>query len=334
MNLTRRTLVVAAGLAAGLPGLTRAQTAPARVRRIGMVANSSATPPGQPSRYAMAFIGELQAQGFAYGIDYVIETRLAEGDSARLPALAAELVRLKVDVLVPIGSAAAHAAFAATRSIPIVCIGVHDPVGAGFAASLARPGGNVTGVAAFYGVLLPKQFEILKSIAPKITRVAILVIDSAVTREFELLHAEVQVAARRIGVQIRVYSGGVAHPFDQVFGALLKDKCDALIVTADSYFVMNRQVIADLALKHRLPTMFGNREHVVAGGLASYGENAVDLATRSARYVARIFKGAKAGELPIEQPTTFAMVVNGKTARTLGLSLSQEALLRAEEVIE
>ena len=287
---------------------------------------------GEPSAYAKAFLNEMQAAGYALGMDYVFETRSANGDYERLPTLAKDLVRINVDIIIALTPVAIGAAFKASKTVPIVCIGAHDPVGQGFAASLARPGGNVTGLASFYGELVPKHLEMLKLIVPKASSVALLTTGD--TGQDTKLGQRIRDAANKLGLRLQTVEGVTLEQLPHAFADMTRERADAFIAFADAIFFQERRQLAELALKHRLPSFFGNHENVQAGGLLSYGEDFIDMFTQSAKYVSKIMKGAKPGDLPIEQPTKFHLALNRKTATTLKLSIPQELLMRANEVIE
>ena len=263
----------------------------------------------------------------------MIEYRWAEGRFDRLPDLAAELVRLKVDIIVALATPAAAAAKNATETIPIVMIGVGDPAGIGLIASLARPGGNVTGLSFSVGPeIIGKGLELLKETVPKVRRVAIL--SNPANPAQPLAMREVNVAARSLGVQLQLLEARGPNEFDGAFAAMAKERVGALLVVADGLFILHRTRLADLAARSRLPAIYGYREHVEAGGLMSYGSSLRDLWRRAATYVDKILKGAKPADLPVEQPTKFELVVNLKTAKALGLTIPQSVLVRADEVIQ
>ena len=332
MNARRDFLIAlgAGALAAPLASFAQQQR---KVWRIGVLApTASDSKPGEPNPYALAFLAEMQAAGLAFGVDYVIETRYADGDYERLPALANELVRLNVDILMPVSPVAARAAQKASATLPIVFIGVPDPVGLGMAASLARPGGNLTGLASFYAELIPKQLELLKSIVPKATRVAFLA--NASIEKGTAAEQTVRGIMQKLGMRLQIVSVESAEQLPRAFAAMTRERAGAFIALADASFVRDRRQIAELALKHRLPSFFANRENVQAGGLVSYGENIVELFAQAARYVGKIMKGARPADLPIEQPTKFHLAINRRTAAALKLSIPPELLVRADEVIE
>ena len=301
-----------------------------KVYRIGFLGSVSATANPRPVE---AFRQGLRELGWIEGQNIVIEYRWAEGKSDRLPDLAAELVRLKMDVIIAGPSTNTVAAKQATETIPIIMIGVGDPVEQGLIASLARPGGNVTGLS--FGVgsgVTGKGLEVLKEALPKVRRVAIL--SNPANPGNALGVSDVKTVARALGVQLHPLAARGPDEFDGAFAAMAKDRVEALLVIPDPVFNSYRARLADLAAKSRLPAAYGYREHVEAGGLISYGPSLPDLWRRAAGYVDRIFKGAKPADLPVQQPTKFELVINLKTAKALGLTIPQSLLLRADEVME
>jgi putative ABC transport system substrate-binding protein len=302
-----------------------------KVPRIGFL---SLTSPSDRPFLLDAFRQRLRELGWVEGQNIVIDYRYAEDRVDRLPDLAAELVRLKVDLIVAsAGTQVATAAKNATETIPIVMIFVRDPVGTGLIASLARPGGNVTGDAGTAGMeIFAKQLELLKETVPKIRRVAIL--SNPTNAYHQLAIREVNVAARSLGVQLQILEARGPNEFDAAFAAMAKERVGALLVVSDAILNSHRTRLADLAARSRLPAAYGVRESVEAGGLMSYGPSLLDSHRRAATYVDKILKGAKPAELPVEQPTKFELVINLKTAKALGLTISQTLLLRADHVIE
>jgi len=270
---------------------------------------------------------------FAQGLRGVhIEHRWAEGRLDRFPALAAELVRLPVDIIVASGLSATEAAARATRTIPIVMVNVPDPVGAGLVDSLVRPRGNITGLASqLTPEIRAKQLQLLKEALPQLGQVTILrnaaVAEAAVWREYE-------VAARAAGVRTRFVDVKGPAELDAAFAGVARDRGAAFVPGGDLVFFMNRERLVASALAHRVPTMFSAREFADAGGLMSYSARLTDQFARAAAYVDRILTGARAGDLPVEQPTRFELVLNLKTARALGLSLPPALLARADEILE
>jgi putative ABC transport system substrate-binding protein len=276
-------------------------------------------------RQGLGKLGHVEGQNFA------IESRWAEGKYDRLPGLAAELVLLKVDVILAVAVPAIRAAKEATSTIPIVMAIVVDPVATGLVASLARPGGNITGLSNMAPDLVGKQLEMLKEVVPTASRVAVLWNPANPGNAPQMRAAEV--AARTMGVRLQPVDARNPNDLDSAFAAMTKERAGALLVLVDSMLNEQRTRIADLAAKSRLATAYGLPEHAQAGGLMSYSANRSDLFRRAATYVDKILKGAKPGDLPVEQPATFELVINLKTARALGLTIPQSLLARADEVI-
>jgi putative tryptophan/tyrosine transport system substrate-binding protein len=276
----------------------------------------------------------LRSAGWIEGGNLQIEYRAASGQTDRLPALAQELVDLKPDVIVAFSPQPSRAAKNATSAIPIVFIAVADPVRVGLVESLARPGGNVTGVATLVpGGFIAKQLEILKQALPKATRIATLLNPTNdVTRA--VFPLEGPPAARQLGVQLQMLEVRAPEGIERAIDAAVQEKADALWVVGDPIFQNPAQRIPDLAARAKLPAMYLLREQVTAGGLISYGPNFIELFRRAAVYVDKILKGAKPADLPVEQPTKFQLVINVKTAKALGITIPQSVLLRADEVIQ
>jgi ABC-type uncharacterized transport system substrate-binding protein len=282
-----------------------------------------------------AFRQGLRDLGYVDGRSVVIEYRDAEGKYDRLPALAAELVALKVDVIVAADTPAALAAKQATRTLPIVFIGAGDPVTIGLVTSLARPGGNVTGLSLLAPELVGKRLELLKQAVPGVGRVAALWQPGFVGERTEKdMLKEVEVAARALRVQLQYVEARGPADFDRAFSDITRARADALTVLGSAMFANERRRVVDLAAKNRLPGVYGFREYVDAGGLMAYGPNVADLFQRAAIYADKILKGAKPGDLPVEQPTKFELVINRKTAKALGLTIPPSVLGRADQVIE
>jgi putative ABC transport system substrate-binding protein len=328
--MDRRTFIGGAAITLlAVPITAGAQQSP-RVYRLGYLS--------QPTRASVergveAFLQKLHELGWREGQNLVIEYRWAEGDTDRLPGLAAELVRDKMDVIVAPAGAAALAAKNATSSIPIVMIFASDPVGSGLVASLSRPGGNVTGTSFAPGPeIFGKQLQILKETVPKTSRLAFL--RNPADAAWTIQEREVQAAARSLGMHVQNVDARGPEQLDGAFAAMAQARADALLVSGSSTFLAHRSKIAELAIKSRLPTMENFREMVEAGGLMAYAVNMADFVGRSAVYVDKLFKGAKPADLPIEQPTKFELVVNLKTAKALGLSIPQSVLQRANEVLQ
>jgi putative tryptophan/tyrosine transport system substrate-binding protein len=321
-------LIVMLTLLAGVE-LTHAQSA-ADVRRIGYLSNT--THAGNP-RLHDAFVEGLRERGWIEGRNLVIEYRWAEGKPDRLPGLAEELVRLKVDVIVALGTPPSVAAKKATQAIPIVMVSAADPVRLGLVANLARPGGNVTGTSFDVELgVFGKQLELFKEALPKLRRVATL--SNAGNPAQEIALGNAKDAARSLGLQLQHLPVHRPADFDGAFAAMKNKHADGLLVLVDAFFNLHRARLVELAAKNRLPSMYGFREFVDAGGLMSYGPSASDIARRAAGFVDRILKGARPADLPVEQPTRFELVINLRTAKALGLSVPQSLLLRADQVVE
>ena len=305
---------------------------PKKVPRIGYL---SASDPASESARSEAIRLALRELGCIEGQNIAIEYRYAEGKQDRYPELAAELVRLKVDVIVATGGAGViQAAMNATKTIPIVMAGQGiDPVKAGFVESLARPGGNVSGVTNLGAELGGKRLEVLKEAVPKLALVAVLYDPGFRPRVIDV-KAVLPVAARALGLTIQPWEVRDADGFERVFAALNKQRPDGLYVIASPLMAANQKRIVGFALKSRLPSMYYSREAVDAGGLMSYGADIADSYRRVAYYVDRILKGAKPADLPVEQPTKFDLVFNLKTAKQIGLTIAPEVLARANKLIK
>jgi putative ABC transport system substrate-binding protein len=324
---------LARGAVAGLlllaaPGAVEAQ--PAKdVRRLGYLSASTVE---RDRSLLAAFEARLQEHGWAEGRNLAVERRYADGRFERLPGLAAELVRLKVDVLVVAGAPAAHAAKQATGSIPIVMTNAADPVGTGLVASLAQPGGNVTGLSDFNAGVVTKRLEILREVVPAASRVAVLWNPANPTNPLQLNLT--RTAAGALGVTLLSLEATGPADIERAFAGLARERPDALLVVGDPMLGSHRKLIVDLAIRHRLASIFSSRQHVDAGGLLSYGTSFADLYRRAATYVDKILRGARPADLPVEQPTTFELVVNLRTARALGVTVPPSVLLRADQLIE
>jgi putative ABC transport system substrate-binding protein len=313
-----------------VPLAAEAQQA-ASLPRIGFLAPASLSDPRVPP-YIRAFQEGLRELGYVEGRNIAIEFRWAEGQYERLPGLAAELVRLNVNVIVAAGPNAIQAAKQATATIPIVMAAVGDPVGTGFVAGLARPGGNITGVSNMLPDLVGKQLELLKEVLPTVSRVALL--GNPANPANASLERQAQDAARTLGVRLQPLWARDLREIDSAFTATKMERADALIVLTDTMLINHRTRVIDHAGQRRLPAVFGVSQFVEAGGLLAYGPSFADGYRRAAPYVDRILKGAKPGDLPIEQPTKFELVINLKTAKALGLTIPQSLLQRADQVIE
>jgi putative ABC transport system substrate-binding protein len=322
----REFITLLGGAAAAWPVAARAQQ-PAKLPTIGVL---GATTPATYGLFVAAFVQRLRELGWIEGRTIAIEYRWAEGRGERFAEIAAEFVRLKVDVIVTVGGAVL-AAKQATSLIPIVFAVAADPVGSGLVASLARPGGNVTGLSTQFTDLAGKRLELLREIVPSLRRFAIMANAGYPAAVLEM--AEVQATARTLGIEVATLEIRRAEDIAPAFEAL-KGRAEALYVCAESLVTTNRVRINTLALAARLPQMHGVREYVEVGGLMSYGPNVPDLWRRAADYVDKILRGAKPGDLPVEQPTKFDFIINLTTAKALGLEVSPSLLARADEVIE
>ena len=311
-----------------VPRATDAQQ-PVKVPLIGVL--GMGFPPSEAVRQQSPFWQKLRELGWQEGHNIAVERRFAEGKLDRLPDLAADLVRLKPDVIVTANAAGALAAKQATTTIPIV-MSAGQIVEQGIVASLAHPGGNITGVEGTIFGLSAKRLEILKEAMPQAARVAFLFNPTNPWAHFDL--AEVETAARALGLQLQRVEVRPPDEFDAAFAAIAASRPDALFVAGDATFAPYRQQIMDLAATHRLPTMSGDRAWAVAGSLIAYGFSTRELAQRQAIYVDKILKGARPGDLPIERPMTFELVLNLKTAKALGITMPPSLLLLADEVIQ
>ena len=298
-----------------------------KVYRIGYLSLRSG-----PNEYTDAFLQGLREHGYVVGQNIAIEYRWAAGRRDQLRDLAAELVRLKVDIIVASATPVIQAAKDATRTIPIVMAAAPDPIATGLVASLARPGGNITGLSLLSTELAGKWLQLIKELVPGAPRVAVLAQGPGLGTQ--LLFREMQAAARVVGVQLQQLEVGSPDEFDSAFAAMKREGAGALIVQASPLSVAHPKVIAELAAKHRLAAMYGVRVFVDEGGLVSYGPSLLEMFRRAATYVDRILKGAKPADLPVEQPTKFELVINLKTAKALGLTIPQSVLIRADEVIQ
>ncbi|HKZ04797.1 MAG TPA: ABC transporter substrate-binding protein [Methylomirabilota bacterium] len=302
-----------------------------RTYRLGVLANAFEVSEGP---LFDEFLEGLKKAGYVEGKNLVVEWRSSEGQFERLPALAAELVRAKVDVIVASSALPAHAAAEATRSIPVVFLLVSDPVGQKLVGSLSRPGGNVTGLATFApDVLTARRMQVLKEAVPRASRVAVLSNPANATHR-ELLARELPVAAQAEKLTLVPLAMRAPGDLEGAFEQAARERADSLYVLGDPLSFVHRSQIADMAVQRRLPSLTTTRIGVEVGGLVSYGPKLRDLYRRAAIYVDRIFRGARPADLPVEQPPQFELVVNLKTARALGITLPQSLLRRADEVIQ
>jgi putative ABC transport system substrate-binding protein len=338
MNQRRKLMAALGAGALSAPFAARAQApgaAAGKIWRVGFLALPS-RPADLDSHYYGAFRHGMRELGYVEGKNLVIEWRWAEGEVKRLDALAAELVQLKLDLITTAGNDAAIAAQKATGTIPIVMGSSADPVDTGLVASLARPGGNMTGLSDMGSELAPKRLQLLLSMTStatrKASRVAVLVASGSTSNVKGL--AGVQAAGETLGVKILPFTAGTSGEIEAAFSLMRQQKADALIVLLNPVFQQQRSQIAQLAANHRLPSITADRQYPETGSLMSYGPNLADNFRRAATYADKIFKGRKPADLPVEQPMTFELVINGKTAKALGLTIPQELLISAERVIE
>jgi|SRR5262245_1604772 len=329
--MRRRELVALLGGAAASsvvrPRAARAQAG--KVWRIGMLETTSAQ---LNAANLDAFRQGLRQLGYVEGQNLAIDYRSADGRLDRIPELASQLVRGKVDVIVTRGTPSARAAKNATATIPIVMAAIGEPVETGLVASLARPGGNVTGLSAFVTELVAKRVELLREVIPRIARLALLdnMTNGSVPPQWE----ETKRASGALGIEPQLLDVRKPEDIERAFEAAVAQRADALTIGNDSVVIASRRRVAELAAKFRLPAIYATREFVDSGGLLSYAAHYPDLYRRAAAYVDKIFKGEKPAELPVEQPTKFEMVVSLKAAKAIGLEFSPLLLARADEVIE
>ena len=325
--------MLGAGVLVGAPSFAWAQPAPGS-HRIGFLAFRPLSTASDPEVNYDAFVRGMQELGYIEGKNLIIEWRSAELDASRLPGLAEELVKLKPKVIVTHAAPTALALTKATSTIPIVSAALNDPVGLGLAASLARPGRNFTGQATILSDLTGKKMELLRMMVPNVSLVGFLVRtdNPAILRTF----TSAQVAARRLGIELLRQDVTDLAQVETAVNSFARERVSAILVPAEPTFISRafRRQFAALSAKYRVPMIFDYREDVVVGGLMSYGLNVTDLYRRAAVYVDKILKGAKAGDLPIEQPTKIHLAINLGAARALGLTVPKELLLRADEVIE
>ena len=304
-----------------------AQTAkPARIGWLGYGSRESGAP------YIEAFKQGMRSLGYIEGKHYTLEMRFADGKIERLPALAAELVKLPVDIILALTTPPALAAQKATTTIPIVMVAVSDPVGNGLVKSLGRPEGNITGMSNLIADVSPKLVELLLEIVPKLTTAAVMV--NAANPAHARIMGQIVAAANKVGLNTVTVRATTADEIDRGFSDAAHEKVGAVILAADALYILHRRQIAELAIKYRLPLISSAIENAEAGGLMGYGESNSDHFRRVATYVDKILKGAKPGDLPVEQPTKFDLVVNLGTSRALGIKIPQSILLRADRVIE
>ena len=328
---TRRKLIVAIGASALTAPFGGLAQQPGKIWRVGVL-----SPRALPASLELDFLGafplRMRELGYVEGRNLVIEWRFADGNLERLPELAAELLRLKVDVILAEASRAIGAAQKATSTVPIVMGNTADPVRQGFIDSLARPGRNITGLSTVTYDLGPKLLELLLDLAPKVSRVAVWLDRNVPAQELALKN--IQAVAPRVGVTILPVAIWTPKEIESAFPAMIKEKAQALVFTTTPLLFEHRHRIADLATKHRLPFVSSFREFVEAGALASYGLSLTNNYRLAATFVDKIFKGAKPADLPVEEPTILERYVNRKTAKALGLTIPQSLLISADKVID
>ncbi len=327
--MDRRTFVRTAA------GAVLAKTFPANAQSSAKIPRIGVLFPGAPATaapFVEAFRQGLREHGYVEGQNIVVERRFGDAQPERIAEIAAELVRLKVDVIVTTSDDAIAAVKRQTQTIPIVMTASTDPVGTGFVVSLARPGGNITGSSTMAPLLGAKRLELLKEAVPGLSRVAIMWDPNV--RGALLEYKETEESARSLRLQLQSVEVSHANDFDRAFSALTTARPEALTVVTSALTLDNRGQIASLALKNRIPSIFGQPASAEAGGLMAYGSSAVERMRRAATYVDKILKGAKPGDLPVEQPTKFELVINMKTAKALGLTLPPSLLRRADQVIQ
>jgi putative ABC transport system substrate-binding protein len=325
--IARRAFI--SGITLGLlsPPLALEAQPAGKVYRIGMLERTS---PAINAANLDAFRQGLRDLGYVEGKNFVIEYRSADGRDERFPGLAAELVRLKVDLIVTRGTPAALAAKHATGTIPVVITGLADPVGQGVVASLAHPGGNITGVSAIVTEIYAKRVELLRELVPRAARIAALLNMSSPA--LPPAWKEIETAARSLGIQPQLLDVRKPEDLGPAFAGAIRQRADALVVGQDTLTQANQRLIVDLAAKHRLPAVYASGEFI--RGLVIYGVNYPDHYRRAASFAERIFKGAQPGDLPVERPTKLELVINLKTAQALGLTIPPSLLQRADQVIE
>jgi putative tryptophan/tyrosine transport system substrate-binding protein len=330
MTLIRAALAVALALSLITVPLVAAAQQAGRIYRVGFLSVGSRGPTEQ---LLQVFEQTLRERGWVTGQNLVIEYRFAEGSYDRLPALAAELVRLKPEVIVAVASSTVRAAKDATSTIPIVMWGPSNPIGDGLIKSFARPGGNVTGLTMTSTLdTYAKQLELLKEAVPRARRIGLLWNPANLTAPQTV--KTVEKAAATLGVPLQLVGARTPEEFEPAFGAVSQARADALFIMQDAMFFSHHPRLADLSIRHRLPTMHGAVEYAQVGGLMAYAVNRADAHRRVAGYVDRLLRGANPAELPVEEPTRFELVINLKTAKALGLTIPPALLLRADQVIE
>jgi putative ABC transport system substrate-binding protein len=324
----RQFITLLGGAAATWPLAARAQQ-PAKIPRIGFLGNSTAT---MEANLIGPLRDGLRELGYEEGRNVIIEFRWADGKYDQFPALVAELLAAKVDVIITAGTPATLAIKKATSTVPLVFIAVGDPVGTGVVPNLGRPGGNITGLSSIAPDLEGKRLELLREVVPKLSHVAFFLNPANAFHTASMRQA--RVAAQSLGIKLQPMEVNKSEQLDGAFASIVKEKPDALLILADRVFLHNRKRMMEFAIQQRLPSVNAYRELVEAGGLISYGPSYEDMHRRAAVYVDKILKGTKPADLPIEQPTKFTLLINLKTAKTLGLTVPPTLVARADELIE
>ena len=324
----RQFITLLGGAAATWPLAARAQQ-PAKIPRIGFLGNSTAT---MEANLIGPLRDGLRELGYEEGRNVIIEFRWANGKYDQFPALVAELLAAKVDVIITAGTPATLAIKKATSTVPLVFIAVGDPVGTGVVPNLGRPGGNITGLSSIAPDLEGKRLELLREVVPKLSHVAFFLNPANAFHTASMRQA--RVAAQSLGIKLQPMEVNKSEQLDGAFASIVKEKPDALLILADRVFLHNRKRMMEFAIQQRLPSVNAYRELVEAGGLISYGPSYEDMHRRAAVYVDKILKGTKPADLPIEQPTKFTLLINLKTAKTLGLTVPPTLVARADELIE
>jgi len=329
MNIRRRIIFAfgAGALTAPLPSIAQQ---PAKVWRVGIIGSQAHQAPSNSG--VDAITQGMRELGYIEGKNLLTAPRFTEGQYERVPGLVAELLQMKVDVIVATATPVVLVIQRATRTTPIVFVNLNDPVGSGLAASLARPGGNVTGLSLAGIDVSSKHLELLKIMVPRLSRVAVLLNPDNSTSA--AVFQQVQASSRMLDIEVQRIEARSPEEIERGFAAMKRERADAVLVMGENFFQSQRERIADLAIRNRLPSIYQERTYVEAGGLMSYGTSYVANWRYAVTYVDKIFKGAKPGDLPIEQPTIFKFEINRKTAKALGLTIPQELLIRADEVIE
>jgi putative tryptophan/tyrosine transport system substrate-binding protein len=329
MNKRRKLIAGLGGVLLAGPAIAFAQSKD-KVWRVGILATRNRPALLDADAFGQ-FMRGMRELGYVEGKNLQVEFRWAEGKYERLSGLAAELVQLKVDVIVAAGAQDIDAARKATSTIPIVMATSPDPVVSGFAKTLAHPGGNITGLTNFTVDISPKLFEMLQSMVPKLSRLAVMM--NPVNSSHAGVLQSVESAAQKAGVKVLPVEARSAVEIERAFSTMAQAKAGGVLLPRDGFYIQQLDQIAILATKHRLPSISGYRQYAEAGGLMSYGQNAGESFRRAATYVDKIFKGAKPGDLPIEQPTTFELYINGRTAKALGLTIPQSLRISADKVL-